>query len=178
MVGLLASRLDAWLLAEGVETREELDCLSRLGVPLAQGYHLSRPGPGWPQIDPETALHLLAGASLRGGRTVRSLLETTIVVSDQDPDPSSWFADDSVDVVVLIDTSSRPVAALSPRQPLRSLSDDIRVNLDTDVAEVAFRTLTRTAGHRFEPVVCIDSAGRYVGVVRVERLLHALATHA
>ena len=67
---------------------------------------------------------------------------------------------------------------MSPRQPLRSLSDDIRVNLDTDVAEVAFRTLTRTAGDRFEPVVCIDSAGRYVGVVRVERLLHALATHA
>ena len=176
MVGLLANRLDAWLLAEGVETRGELDCLSRLGVPLVQGYHLARPGPGWPQIDAETALHLLTSASLQGGRTVRSLLEATTVVSDQDPDPFSRFADDSVDFIVVTDAMSRPVAALTPERPLRSLADDIRVNLDTDVAEVAFRTLTRPHSHRFEPVVCIDNAGRYVGIVRVERLLHTLAT--
>ena len=46
MMGTLGGRLDAWLVGEGVETRAELDTLVRLGVPLLQGYHLARPGPG------------------------------------------------------------------------------------------------------------------------------------
>jgi EAL domain-containing protein (putative c-di-GMP-specific phosphodiesterase class I) len=38
------------LIAEGIETREELLVLRRLGVPLIQGYYLSRPGVPWPQV--------------------------------------------------------------------------------------------------------------------------------
>jgi predicted signal transduction protein with EAL and GGDEF domain len=34
--GLVTSRLDAWLIAEGVETTAELDCLLSLRVPLVQ----------------------------------------------------------------------------------------------------------------------------------------------
>jgi EAL domain-containing protein (putative c-di-GMP-specific phosphodiesterase class I) len=36
-------RTHAILLAEGVETKEELQAAVKLGIPLAQGYHLSRP---------------------------------------------------------------------------------------------------------------------------------------
>lgn len=42
--GELAGRLDAWLLAEGIETPAELRVLRQLGVPLGQGYFLARPG--------------------------------------------------------------------------------------------------------------------------------------
>ena len=45
MVGTLASRLDIWVLAEGVERMGELDALVALGVPLAQGFALGRPAP-------------------------------------------------------------------------------------------------------------------------------------
>jgi diguanylate cyclase (GGDEF)-like protein len=38
------------LVAEGVETIEELDTLIALGVELVQGYYLSRPGEPWPDI--------------------------------------------------------------------------------------------------------------------------------
>jgi EAL domain-containing protein (putative c-di-GMP-specific phosphodiesterase class I) len=33
------------VIAEGIETEEELQALRRLGVPLGQGYHLAKPGP-------------------------------------------------------------------------------------------------------------------------------------
>ncbi len=39
MLGKAANRLDAWIIAEGIETKEELAELIRLGVPLVQGTH-------------------------------------------------------------------------------------------------------------------------------------------
>ena len=44
-LGMFTSRLDAWLVAEGVETTAELDRLLSLRVPLAQGYGLGPRGP-------------------------------------------------------------------------------------------------------------------------------------
>jgi diguanylate cyclase (GGDEF)-like protein len=42
----LAHALGLHIVAEGVETKGELDVVTRLGYDLAQGYHLSRPKPG------------------------------------------------------------------------------------------------------------------------------------
>ena len=47
----------------------------------------------------------------------------------------------------------------------------LRVNVDTPVAEVLQRAIVRTPAQRFAPLVCIDDAGRYLGVVRMERLI-------
>jgi EAL domain-containing protein (putative c-di-GMP-specific phosphodiesterase class I) len=41
----VAAKLDARLIAEGIETREELATLQSLGVPLGQGYLLGRAAP-------------------------------------------------------------------------------------------------------------------------------------
>ena len=43
MLGTFAHRIEARLLAEGVERPGELETLAGLRVPLAQGYHLGRP---------------------------------------------------------------------------------------------------------------------------------------
>ena len=43
MLGEFAGRIDAWLLAEGIETPAELAAFALLGVPLAQGWLLGRP---------------------------------------------------------------------------------------------------------------------------------------
>lgn len=40
-----AMKMDTQVIAEGIETVEELHALRRLGVPLGQGYLLGRPGP-------------------------------------------------------------------------------------------------------------------------------------
>ena len=52
MLGALAGRLDAWLLAEGIEREAELETLVGLGVPLAQGYLLARPTDEFALADP------------------------------------------------------------------------------------------------------------------------------
>ncbi|MEZ0352458.1 EAL domain-containing protein [Mycobacterium sp. pR1184] len=49
-----AAQIGAMVIAEGVETRGELDALSAAGIPWAQGYHLSRPhshAHGFPRCD-------------------------------------------------------------------------------------------------------------------------------
>ena len=45
MIGKAANRLDAWIIAEGIENSDELDQLIRLTVPLGQGFYLARPEP-------------------------------------------------------------------------------------------------------------------------------------
>jgi EAL domain-containing protein (putative c-di-GMP-specific phosphodiesterase class I) len=46
-LGRMAERLDIQLLAEGIERREELAELERLGVPLGQGYLFGEPSPNF-----------------------------------------------------------------------------------------------------------------------------------
>ncbi|WP_018640546.1 EAL domain-containing protein [Parafrankia elaeagni] len=55
LVGGFASRLNGWLIAEGVERVEELTMLIALGVPLGQGYLLGRPSARWQSLDPAVA---------------------------------------------------------------------------------------------------------------------------
>ena len=45
-----AAGIDARVLAQGIETRAELETLIALGVPLGQGYHLGRPARPWAAI--------------------------------------------------------------------------------------------------------------------------------
>ena len=46
-----AEHVGSLLVAEGIETRPELETLIDLGVPLAQGFYLARPGEPWPPVD-------------------------------------------------------------------------------------------------------------------------------
>jgi EAL domain-containing protein (putative c-di-GMP-specific phosphodiesterase class I) len=58
LVGALAGyskQVGSLLVAEGVETDAELQAIRRLGVPLVQGFYLSRPGPPWPEISSAAA---------------------------------------------------------------------------------------------------------------------------
>ena len=45
------------LVAEGVETVEELAHVRAAGAPLVQGFLLARPGPPWPEVDVEALRH-------------------------------------------------------------------------------------------------------------------------
>src|SRR5581483_6856005 len=46
-----AWRTDSLLVAEGVETTDDLEHLRKLGVSLVQGYVLARPQPPWPRVE-------------------------------------------------------------------------------------------------------------------------------
>lgn len=46
----LARTLDMIVVAEGIETQAELECVAELGAQLVQGYFIARPGPAYPAI--------------------------------------------------------------------------------------------------------------------------------
>lgn len=175
MLGVFAGRIDAWVLAEGIERPGELAALADLGVPLGQGYALARPGPGWPELEP-AAVRVLAEHRPRAGQhTVRALVETVPFARDL-AEAAALSAAEPTGTVVLLDQYDRPhtlysrdLAVLGPGQPA------MRVNVDTHPREALLRATTREPAERFAPLLCTDNAGRYLGIVRMERLIFALA---
>jgi EAL domain-containing protein (putative c-di-GMP-specific phosphodiesterase class I) len=177
-LGSLSSRLDTWLLAEGLETWEETEAVTAMGVPLGQGYFLARPAPAWADIDADIALQLIATTGRRPGQTVRALLATAPVVTEAElaayGGPAAQLPPPG-QVTVVLDARGRPTAVVDDRALLTPLHDDLRVNLDTPVEQALQRAMTRLGVPWSSPLVCIDAAGRYVGVAAVQRLVMRLA---
>jgi EAL domain-containing protein (putative c-di-GMP-specific phosphodiesterase class I) len=177
LLGEFAGRIDAWLLAEGIEAWGEVEALLRLGVPLGQGWLLGHPGPAWPRLDPGTAAPLrFRSAKARLVEHVASLVEEVPVEGG----PSGGVVPEDQSGL-RVDSAGRPVALLLPRrrgddEPGHRIAPvSLRVPALAGVREVARRAAARPEHSRFDPIVCVDDVGVAVGVVRVERLLLRLA---
>ncbi len=178
MIGTFASRIDAWVLAEGIEHLGELDAAISLGVPLAQGYLLGRPAAPWCELDRRGEALLRHQLPRRDENNLRTIVERTTTVYDKAA-AALAFADDSTDLVVMLDVHHRPVATMDADGLVHSALDpSMRVGIDTDVAEAAERALTRPSRQRFHPLLCVDEYGRYVGVARLERVLTYLSAQS
>ena len=180
MLGFFASRIDAWVVTEGVETPAELAQLARLGTPLAQGFLLARPSPSLGGLSPEGRAALAGSAPVfgadepgasedRNGLAELAAPVVTALVADAGSPPAAG------DDVVLVDEFGRPVA-------MRSSGDAPRPVLAVDslatLPEVAHRAMTRPADRRFDPIVVCDDLCHVRGLVRVEELVAALARAA
>ena len=176
MLGTFAGRVDAWLLAEGVERLEELDALVALGIPLVQGYCLARPAPAWVGIDEDVAIRLATRAVPGKTRVIRDFLEIVPTATSVSDASAAFVADPKLRAVVLLDEHSSPLAVLeADASHLGVVSPGLRVNLETPVTDALGRAMTRDPGVRFEPLLATDNAGRFTGIVRLERLITALA---
>jgi EAL domain-containing protein (putative c-di-GMP-specific phosphodiesterase class I) len=181
LLGEFGGRIDAWLLAEGIETWGELEAFQRLRVPLGQGYLLGRPGPPWAGLDPQVARRLRAGAArARLVEHVASLVEAVPVQRAFPGPPHRPLPEDQV--ALQVDATGRPVGLLlpvhragDPHGAHRTADVTLRVAASTEVVELARRIAARPPASRFDPVVCVDDLGRATGVVRVERVLLRLA---
>lgn len=175
LLGEFAGRIDAWLLAEGVETWAELEVFLGLRVPLAQGFLLGRPGPPWPQLHPEVAARLrVSAARVELTDHVASIVEPA-PVEGRDPILGDQTG-------LRLDEHGRPLAVLIPHRREYDRPDShrvaavsLRVPLSASVLEVAQRLVGRPAHCRFDPVICVDERGRAVGLIRLERVLLHLA---
>jgi EAL domain-containing protein (putative c-di-GMP-specific phosphodiesterase class I) len=178
-----ASRIDAIVIAEGVERLEEVDALVRLGVPLAQGFVFARPDPALLEVPAMLGDYVRDKASTRSrGITVEALVERTPsapMILSRTELIARLTADPQLDAVPLLDARARAVGIATraclqtdgrPQKPLA-------IGLTAPLGEVARRAMTRPPNERFTPLVCIDDHGRYVGIVRVERLVEALASN-
>jgi diguanylate cyclase (GGDEF)-like protein len=64
-----ADHVGSLLVAEGIETDEELQTLLELGVPLGQGFYLGRPGAPWPGVSIAEEPPATLGAEKSGSTT-------------------------------------------------------------------------------------------------------------
>ncbi|SDY39862.1 EAL domain, c-di-GMP-specific phosphodiesterase class I (or its enzymatically inactive variant) [Modestobacter sp. DSM 44400] len=175
MVGAFSSRIDAWLLAEGIETVGELAAFARLGVPLAQGWLFGRPGPGFATLTPQV-VDLIRGQVARAtlAESVASLLRPVRQheAGDDDGAPAPYVVLDRTDMpteLVLSDLRT----GQAYRAPVT-----LRVPPSAGVAETLQRALTRAPAQRFDPVLCTARNGEVLGLLRVEDLASASAAKA
>jgi EAL domain-containing protein (putative c-di-GMP-specific phosphodiesterase class I)/CBS domain-containing protein len=178
MLGTLTGKMDAWLLAEGIERTAELDTLIRLGVPLAQGYLFAKPSRGsWPQVAPGLSSRLRDRVALRDSTSIASLVEmvTTVAAEGSNFAARAAFASDSgLEMVVRVDAAHRP-EGLHRRGHDATTVPTMTIKGDESLSDIAQRMVLRPTQTRWDPVVCVDGLGRYQGIVRAEVLVHALA---
>lgn len=178
--------MDACLLAEGIERVEELEAFIRLGVPLGQGWLFGRPTPFFGGLPDGLGQRIRTlAAQVAHSDQIASLVDLVPAVTQPDAARAAaalFDADTGLDTVVVVDSSDRPWQLLRP--PLRRTDPpdelhltavSLRVPVTANLLDVAVRAMTRDARHRFDPVVAVDEAGRFLGVVRIERLTLRLA---
>lgn len=181
MLGVFADRIDAWILAEGVERAEEASVLQGLGVPLAQGYFFARPGPPWPVLSPDAQGHLGRSCPVGGDAPDASLRgivsrSPTVGLDGLDRAATMLGGDERLSFLVVLDSQDRAVGVVDRDSALAGgMRVPLSVHVASSVVDVARRMLHRDEPERFAPVVCHDESGRYLGTVRAERLVSSLA---
>jgi EAL domain-containing protein (putative c-di-GMP-specific phosphodiesterase class I) len=174
MVGAFTGRIDAWLLAEGIETTGELAAFARLGVPLVQGWLVGRPAAGFAPLDPQV-VDMLRGqvARARLAESVASLLrpvrQHSAGIDDRTAPPPYVLLDDD-------GTPSGMVLADPRTGRSYCASVSLRVPPSAGVAETLQRALTRAPAERFDPVLCTARNGEVLGLLRMEDLASATTT--
>lgn len=183
----IADRLQATLVAEGVERLEELDWLQRAGVPLGQGWLLGparRPpaaavaGNGSPAAFSRGARHPGQPGDRGGHHALGSRCgPRRNLLSRRGMDPASrrchgpgarrtWTRG----------TARRAWCSGEANGPAGDeLPITLRTSLDTPLTHLARQISSRPAARRFDPVVCTGTDGTYLGVIDVEQLLRVLA---
>lgn len=171
-LGQFTSRLDAWLVAEGVETSAELDRLLSLRVPLAQGYRLGFPQPTMRPAQPSAIAlcHRRRSAADSGG--LLDLAEHAPSVNALEAARIAFDTDPAVTWLALVDEHDRPVGLIDRRH---DVYPPLRVLPDEGLADVARRIASRPTRERHVPVVLCDERAHLVGFMTVERLLDRLA---
>jgi EAL domain-containing protein (putative c-di-GMP-specific phosphodiesterase class I) len=178
----LCSRLGSSLLVEGIETYSELDLFARMGVPYAQGFVFGRPNltPGGVDDDLAVRLKFRAGMSRHVDKVAAHLDLTAPVCRDAGlPFKTTDVAGAGIGgdrSEVELDPDGRPVALRIHGAPRPTRRPVTTVLASEDLRSVARRAMTREHASRFDPLVCVDHAGRYVGVVHVTALVTALAS--
>ncbi|WP_217634792.1 EAL domain-containing protein [Micromonospora pattaloongensis] len=174
LMGELASRMDGWLLAEGVETEGELRSLASLGVPLVQGWLLGRPATGWPSLA-GAVTELLRDCMLRVSLTehIIHLVRDCDIVTEP-PGPAVPSTARTRATAVLVDPEGRPRSVLVPGpDSVAYVVPAMTVAPSSAPHDVARRALARPAWQRGAPLVCTDASGHVLGVLDVGELVDA-----
>lgn len=194
-----ASAVDSRLIAEGVESWEELETLLRLGVRYAQGFLLGRPAPapaslpeelgarlrelartmsvgvGDPNetidvlVEPATTYHVGSMSVEALERAFRDAPSTDHVVLVEGREPRGLVTRDHLAVKL----AGRYGYAIHQFKPADRVAKDdaLVVQRGMHVTTLATRAMDRSARDLYDPVIVVDASGALVGTVRVKALM-------
>ena len=119
-LGTFSSRIDAWMVAEGIERAEEMAALQRLRVPLAQGYWLGMPAPAMEPVADDPARRRSATAPrarspTRASPRSSSAPPAAALAGGRRGDRAGVRRQPGLEHVTVLDGGKRPVAIV-PRQ--------------------------------------------------------------
>lgn len=197
---MFARRIDARVLAEGIETVEELATLIEIGVDYGQGHVLARPAPAFVEPKPEVAAFIRERANAsRVVSTPTRMAVSTITRRAPALMPSAYTGEvleifernPDLDSVVLTEYGA-PVGLVSrtklyerlsrqygfsiyTKRPVRLVMDDAYLSVDSkdSIDEVARKVVHRRRTEIYDEVVVLEN-GVYSGVVSVRDLLHTM----
>jgi hypothetical protein len=177
MFGVFASRIDARLLAEGIETVGEARRCAAIGVPLAQGFLFSRPDTPWASINPAVSAHLPPRIAAGQDATLHSILEAMPSVHCDHVDQArTIFANEDTHHVVVVGDDDQPMGMLTLESMITGeMMPIVRASVYSSPHELAFRLSAITTRDRIPPVVVTDPHGRYMGALHIQRLLATVA---
>ena len=170
LLGSYAGRLDAAVIAEGIERPQELEAFIRLGVPLGQGWLLGRPGPSWAALAPELGDRIRELAEDRSQvDSIAGLVERTVTIRDDDLAgvQRMFAADPGLEIIAVLDRNGRAVCLVrhqlrvgdAPDEP-QVLPVSLRAAMTAELADVATRAMTRPVDTRFDLVARGGVQGR------------------
>ncbi len=170
--GDFVGRLDAWLLAEGVETKAELTRLIQLGVPLAQGWALGKPANTPQDIaeDLKSWLSLQRQHATLGRGIILEIMDPLVSTANEAPDFATVGS-----FAVLTTATGRYRLLLRTSSGWHEVDSGMTVHSTEPIAEVAIRSMSRSSNDRFQPILVLDENSQPVGAVRMERLVNAIA---
>ena len=175
-----ASSVDSTLIAEGVETWDELNVLLRLGIRHAQGYLVARPAgqPPHPSVEFERqrrevtrALHFQKDLD---DETVGSIVIRRLCVdagTKAEELDRLFHRTPGLDHVVLLD-GEKPRALVTRHRSELTWSEQPLVVEDTlEIPALAKAAMDRAPEALYEPVLVTDAQGRFLGTVTMKQLI-------
>ncbi len=197
---IFARRIDAKVLAEGIETVEELATLIEIGVEYGQGFLLARPSSVFAEPKPEIAAFIRERASAsRTAPTPKRMTVSAVTRRSPALSPTAYTMEvmeifdrnPDLDSVVLTD-SGAPVGLVSrtklyerlshqfgysiyAKRPVRLVMDDsyLAVDVNDSIDDVARKVVHRRRSEMYDEIVVLEN-GAYSGVVSVRDLLHTM----
>ena len=172
MFGELATRIDAWLLAEGTERSQEVEALLRIGVPLAQGYWFGHPTATVRPLGAETVAALRALNDRHTRLTgIGPLIEPTPTAKSAAHALSILREDSSVREVVVVDHHDHPIGLVLRNVGGAAMRPVLLCDSSEDPKALGPRMASRPIDLRTDPALACEENGAYVGVVRLDRIV-------
>lgn len=167
-MGSFVAQMRSWLLADGVDSPGDLETLSNLGIPLAQGRALATPSAFFDELDLDVSRRIEELAAKRS-MSLEALGMVEVL-------PSQFATAKFDSDCVVVDEWQRPreLSLVNAEGRARVVPVTIQADLAEDASRLLRRAMLRAPRHRFDPVVVVEGAGAYIGVARIEDLITAV----